>query len=94
MIVIIVQQVGSALFHAHQFGYVHRDVKPGNILLAKDGRVLLSDFGVVKLIGDSPMTVAGAIVGTSEYRLRSKAVVMDRSVRCPISIPWPSSPMN
>ncbi|WP_152412936.1 serine/threonine-protein kinase, partial [Nitrolancea hollandica] len=67
MIVSIVQQVGSALSYAHRLGYIHRDVKPGNILLAKDGQVYLTDFGVVKIIGDTPMTVAGTIVGTPEY---------------------------
>ncbi|WP_160163248.1 serine/threonine-protein kinase, partial [Nitrolancea hollandica] len=66
-IISIVQQIGGALSYAHRLGYIHRDVKPGNILLAKDGRAYLSDFGVVKIIGDSPMTVAGAIVGTPEY---------------------------
>ncbi|HEU4792657.1 MAG TPA: serine/threonine-protein kinase, partial [Nitrolancea sp.] len=66
-IISIVQQIGGALSYAHRFDYVHRDVKPANILLAKDGRAYLSDFGVVKIIGDSPLTVAGAVVGTPEY---------------------------
>jgi serine/threonine-protein kinase len=63
----VVQKVGSALAFAHQLGYVHRDVKPGNILLAKDGQVFLSDFGVVKIVGNNQLTVAGAVIGTPEY---------------------------
>ena len=63
----IVQKVGAALAFAHQLDYVHRDVKPGNIMLSKDGQVYLSDFGVVKIVGNNQLTVAGAIIGTPEY---------------------------
>jgi serine/threonine-protein kinase len=47
MVVTIVEQVGHALAYAHDHGYVHRDVKPGNVLLTKDGQAYLTDFGVV-----------------------------------------------
>ncbi|MBX6342217.1 MAG: serine/threonine protein kinase, partial [Thermomicrobiaceae bacterium] len=66
-IISIAQQVGSALSHAHRLGYIHRDVKPGNILLARDGRAFLTDFGVVKILGDNQVTAAGVIIGTPEY---------------------------
>src|SRR5919199_5475382 len=66
-IIRIVQPVGSALAYAHRLGYVHRDIKPGNILLDQDGRAFLSDFGVVKILGEETMTATGAIVGTPEY---------------------------
>lgn len=63
----IVEEVGSALSFAHSLGLVHRDVKPGNILLGKDGHAYLADFGVVKILGEASMTVVGTIVGTPEY---------------------------
>jgi Tol biopolymer transport system component len=67
MVITIVDQVGHALSYAHDHGYVHRDVKPGNILLTKDGHAYLTDFGVVKLAGTSHLTAAGMIIGTPEY---------------------------
>lgn len=63
----ILNEVGAALNYAHDRGFVHRDVKPGNILLTSDGRALLSDFGVVKATGMSQMTHAGAVIGTPDY---------------------------
>jgi len=67
MVITIVEQVGHALSYAHDHGYVHRDVKPGNVLLTKDGQAYLTDFGVVKLAGSSQLTAAGMIIGTPEY---------------------------
>ena len=69
----ITQQVGGALTYAHERGYVHRDVKPGNIMLAKNGRVFLTDFGVVKDIGAMSGTMTGAVIGTPEYMAPEQA---------------------
>lgn len=69
----ISQQVGSALTYAHERGYVHRDVKPGNIMLAKNGRVFLTDFGVVKDIDALQATMTGAVIGTPEYMAPEQA---------------------
>jgi serine/threonine protein kinase len=69
----IVQQVGSALTYAHDRGYVHRDVKPGNIMLARNGRVFLTDFGVVKDVGAVGGTMTGAVIGTPEYMAPEQA---------------------
>jgi serine/threonine-protein kinase len=64
----IVSQVGDALAHAHRQGMIHRDVKPGNILMAEEDWPLLSDFGLAKMVEDSPqLTASGASVGTPQY---------------------------
>ncbi len=66
-VIAIIEQVGRALSYAHDQGYVHRDVKPGNILLNNDSQAFLTDFGVVKIAGANALTAAGMIIGTPEY---------------------------
>ena len=68
----VVPKICDALQFAHQNGIVHRDVKPGNVLIAKDGGVKVTDFGLAKLFeADSPqaagLTMTGAVMGTPAY---------------------------
>jgi serine/threonine protein kinase len=67
-----VEQMAAALDFAHERGVIHRDVKPANILITPEGRLLLTDFGLVKIIADGQgpqarLTGAGAPVGTPDY---------------------------
>jgi len=65
----IIGQVLTALEYSHRAGVIHRDIKPGNIMIAKNGQVKVMDFGIARAISDSAATIAetSAIVGTAQY---------------------------
>jgi serine/threonine-protein kinase len=63
----VVGQVADALEVAHRRGVIHRDVKPANILLCQDGRVMVADFGIAKAADVADMTQSGAVLGTAKY---------------------------
>jgi formylglycine-generating enzyme required for sulfatase activity len=64
----IITQVGGAVHYAHEQGVIHRDIKPGNILIDEFGNCLLTDFGIAKLVAATVhLTEAGGILGTPSY---------------------------
>jgi serine/threonine protein kinase len=89
----IVPQICDALQYAHDQGIVHRDIKPENILLDRQGRVKVADFGLAKLIGSGaetvtprdaasgpvPLTEAGKIMGTPQYMAPEARQIMGKT---------------
>ncbi|MGW3207176.1 serine/threonine-protein kinase [Streptomyces sp. NPDC001135] len=67
-------EVLAALRAAHAAGVLHRDVKPANVLLANDGRVVLTDFGIASLEGSSALTMTGEVIGSPEFLAPERAL--------------------
>jgi serine/threonine-protein kinase len=66
-VVRVLCDVLDGLAYAHSQGMVHRDIKPGNVLLTKQGRAVLADFGIAHMVGTPRHTVPGALLGTMHY---------------------------
>ncbi|MCZ2403618.1 protein kinase [Paenarthrobacter sp. Z7-10] len=63
----IIAQTARALSIAHAQGLVHRDIKPGNLLITPEGRVKVTDFGIARLADQVPLTQTGQVMGTAQY---------------------------
>ncbi|MEN8129419.1 MAG: serine/threonine-protein kinase [Pseudomonadota bacterium] len=78
----IVRQIASALGYAHSKGFVHRDVKPANILFNEDGAAMLTDFGIAKAVSsNTQLTQVGFTVGTPEYMSPEQAMGLEIDAR-------------
>lgn len=60
-------QICTALKAAHNAGIIHRDLKPSNLLISKDGKIKLTDFGVAQIFATNRLTATGGVLGTAEY---------------------------
>jgi eukaryotic-like serine/threonine-protein kinase len=66
-------QIAAGLDYAHARGVIHRDIKPGNVLLTDDGRAVLADFGLAWLLEGTHLTLTGGVIGTPEYMAPEQA---------------------
>src|SRR5438128_2387221 len=63
----LLDQIAAGLDYAHARGVIHRDIKPGNVLMTEDGRAVLADFGLAWLVQGAHLTLTGGVIGTPEY---------------------------
>jgi serine/threonine-protein kinase len=73
----MLEQTGRALQVAHTAGLVHRDVKPGNIMITPTGQVKITDFGIAKAVDAAPVTQTGMVMGTAQYIAPEQALGQD-----------------
>ena len=80
-VAMLAAQAADALEHAHQNGVLHRDIKPGNLMLDGDSQLFVTDFGLARIESDAAMTMTGDLIGTLRYmspeQALAKRVVID-----------------
>jgi len=65
--ILIIKQVCEGLLEAHKLGVVHRNLKPNNIMIDREGKVRIMDFGIARSLKEKGLTEAGVMIGTPEY---------------------------
>jgi len=80
----ITKQICEGLAEAHRLGVVHRDLKPGNIMIDKEGNTRVMDFGIARSLQDKGITGAGVMIGTPEYMSPEQAEAKDVDLRSDI----------
>ena len=63
----VMEQIAAGLGYAHAQGVIHRDVKPANVMFTHDGRAVVTDFGIARMLGGTQLTATGVGIGTPEY---------------------------
>ncbi len=66
-VVRLIAEIADALHYAHSRGVIHRDIKPGNLILSVEGRLCVTDFGLARMLQEPGLTVSGAFLGTPAY---------------------------